>query len=63
MSPDSRDMILWWICSIVCDYVSQFEYLCTNMDKHSCVLSIDIVPVSMDIIQLDNNDGARDATS
>jgi hypothetical protein len=32
------------------------------MDKHSCVLSIDIVPVVMEIIQLDNNDGARDAT-
>jgi hypothetical protein len=30
------------------------------MDKHSCVLSIDIVPVVMEIIQLDNNDGARD---
>jgi hypothetical protein len=31
--------------------------------KHNCVLSIDIVPVVMEIIQLDNNDGARDATS
>jgi hypothetical protein len=33
------------------------------MDEHSCVLSIDIVPVVMEIIQLDNNDGARDTTS
>jgi hypothetical protein len=33
------------------------------MDKHSCVLSIDIVPVVMEIIQLDNNDGACDTTS
>jgi hypothetical protein len=33
------------------------------MDKHNCVLSVDIVPVVMEIIQLDNNDGARDATS
>ena len=33
------------------------------MDKHSCVLSIDIVLVVMEIIQLDNNDSARDTTS
>jgi hypothetical protein len=33
------------------------------MDKHSGVLSVDIVPVVMEIIQLDNNDGAHDATS
>ena len=25
MSPDSRDMQLWWTCSTVCDYVSRFE--------------------------------------
>ena len=25
LSPDSRDILLWWICSTVCDYVSQFE--------------------------------------
>ena len=31
--------------------------------KHSCVLSIDIVPVVMEIIQLDDDDDARDATS
>ena len=43
--------------------VSRIEYLCTIMDKHSCVLSIDIVPIVMEIIQLDNNDDARDATS
>jgi hypothetical protein len=43
--------------------VSQFEYLGTTIDKHSCVLSIDIVPVVMEIIHLDNNDGAHDATS
>jgi hypothetical protein len=63
MSPNNRDMLLWWICSTVCDYVSRFEQLCTTMDKHSCVLSVDIVLVVMEIIQLDNNDGARDATS
>ena len=28
------------------------------MDKHNCVLLVDIVPVFMEIIQLDNNDGA-----
>jgi hypothetical protein len=33
------------------------------MDKHSCVLLVDIVPVVMEIIQLDNNDGARDLNS
>ena len=63
MSPDNRDMLLWWIYSTICDYESRFEQLCTTMDKHSCVLSIDIVPVVMEIIQLDNNDGARDAAS
>jgi hypothetical protein len=30
------------------------------MDKHNYVLSVDIVPVVMEIIQLDNNDDARD---
>jgi hypothetical protein len=30
------------------------------MDKHSCVLSVDIVLAVMEIIQLDNNDGAHD---
>ena len=30
------------------------------MDKHSCVLSVDIVPVVMEIIQLDDNDDVRD---
>ena len=34
-----------------------------TMDKHNCVLSIDIVPVVMEIIQLDNNDGVCDAIS
>jgi hypothetical protein len=33
------------------------------MNKHSCVMLVDIVPVVMEIIQLDNNDSARDATS
>jgi hypothetical protein len=33
------------------------------MDKHSCVLSVDIVLVVMEVIQSDNNDSARDATS
>jgi hypothetical protein len=33
------------------------------MDKHSCVLSVDIVLVVINIIQLDNNDGARDLIS
>ena len=63
MSPDSRSMLLWWICSTVCDYVSQIEQLCTTMDKHNCVLSVDIVLVVMEIIQFDNNDGARDLIS
>jgi hypothetical protein len=45
LSLDSRDILLWWICSTDCDYVSQFEQLCTTVDRHSCVLSIDIVPV------------------
>ena len=31
--------------------------------KHSCVLLTDIVPVVMEIIQLDNNDGAHDTTN
>ena len=60
MSLDSRGMLLWWICSTGCDYVSQIEYLCTTMDRHSCFLSDDILPVVMDIIQLDNDDGACD---
>jgi hypothetical protein len=30
------------------------------MDRHNCVLSDDIVLVVMEIIQLDNDDGARD---
>jgi hypothetical protein len=25
LSPDSRDILLWWICSTICDYVSRFE--------------------------------------
>jgi hypothetical protein len=33
------------------------------MDRHSRVLSVDIVLVVMEIIQLDNNDGARDLIS
>ena len=33
------------------------------MDKHSCVLLVYIVPGVMEIIQLDNNDGARDLIS
>jgi hypothetical protein len=33
------------------------------MDRHNCVLSIDIVLVVMEIIQLDNNDVARDLIS
>jgi hypothetical protein len=33
------------------------------MDKHSCVLSVDIVPGIVEIIQLDNNDGAHDLIS
>jgi hypothetical protein len=33
------------------------------MDKHSCVLSVDIVPSVMEIIQLDNNVNARDLIS
>ena len=33
------------------------------MDRHSCVLSVDIVLVVMKIIQLDNNDGVRDLIS
>jgi hypothetical protein len=33
------------------------------MDRHSCVLSVDIVLVVMEIIQLDNDDGARDLIS
>jgi hypothetical protein len=30
------------------------------MDRHSCVLSYDIVLIVMEIIQLDNVDGAYD---
>jgi hypothetical protein len=63
MSPCNRDMLLQSICSTIFYYASQIEYFCTTMDKHSCVLSVDTVPVVMDIIQLDNNDGAHDATS
>jgi hypothetical protein len=33
------------------------------MDKHSYVLSVDIVPGVMEIIQLDNNEGCRDLIS
>jgi hypothetical protein len=25
LSLDSRDILLWWICFIVCDYVSRLE--------------------------------------
>jgi hypothetical protein len=63
MSPNNKGMLLWWICSTICDYVSRIEWLCTTMDKHNCVLSMDIVPVVMEIIQLDNNDGACDLIS
>jgi hypothetical protein len=51
-------------------YVPLFVTMCHGLSscvlpwiKHSCVLSINIVPVVMEIIQLDNNDGARDTTS
>jgi hypothetical protein len=30
------------------------------MDRHGCVLLDDIVVIVMEIIQLDNDDGARD---
>jgi hypothetical protein len=33
------------------------------MDRHSCVLSVDIVLVVMEIIQFDNDDGDRDLIS
>ena len=63
MSLDSRGMLLWWICSTGCDYVSQIDEVCTTMDRHSCVLSVNIVLVVMEIFQLDNDDGARDLIS
>ena len=40
--------------------MSLIEQLCTTMDRHSCVLLDDIVVIVMEIIQLDNDDGARD---
>jgi hypothetical protein len=33
------------------------------MDRHNCVLSVDIVLVFMEIIQLDNDDNAHDLIS
>jgi hypothetical protein len=60
MSLNSGCMLLWWICSIDCDYVSLIEYLCTTMDRHSRVLLDDILLIVMEIIQLDNDDDARD---
>ena len=44
MSLGGRGMLLWWVCSTDCDHVSRIEYLCTTME----------------IIQLDNDDGSRD---
>ena len=42
-------------------YVPLFVTMCHGLS--SCVLSINILPVVMEIIQLDNNDSARDITS
>jgi hypothetical protein len=30
MSLDSRCILLWWICSTVCDYMSLIKYLCAT---------------------------------
>jgi hypothetical protein len=30
MSLDNRCMLLWWMCSIDCDYMSLIKYLCST---------------------------------
>jgi hypothetical protein len=49
MSLDSKCILLWWMCSTVCDYTSLIKYLCATWCgsvplDYSCVLLwIDIV--------------------
>jgi hypothetical protein len=43
MFPDSRCILLWWMCSIDCDYMSLIKYLCATWCGNvpldcSCVL-------------------------
>jgi hypothetical protein len=30
MSPDSRCILLWWMCSTECDNMSMIKYLCAT---------------------------------
>jgi hypothetical protein len=49
MSLNSRCMLLWWMCSIGCDYVSLINWLCATwcgsvpLDCCSVLLWIDTV--------------------
>ena len=77
MSPDSRIMLLWWICSTVCDYMSLIKYLYATWCGSKPLECSYVLPwintvlfyqlilcqLSWRIIQLDNNYGARDTTS
>jgi hypothetical protein len=70
-------MLLWWICSIVCDYTSLIKYLYATWCGSKPLECSYVLPWintvvfyqlilcqwSWRIIQLDNNDGVRDATS
>jgi hypothetical protein len=71
MSLESSCILLWWMCSIDYDYVSLVSSLCATwygyvpLDSSYVLLWIDtlsddIVLIVMEIIQLDNVDGARD---
>jgi hypothetical protein len=62
MSPDSRCILLWWMCSTDYDYVSLIKYMCATWcgsvpQDCSCILLWnDIFLIALETISSVGND-------
>jgi hypothetical protein len=62
MSPNNRCILLWWMCSTDCDYVSLIKYLCVTWCGSvpvdcSCILLLNgIVLIDLKTISSVGND-------